>query len=355
MDMENRPYWFKRLLAILILLGSAFALYIVRNTLIPLFISMLIAYLLTPLADYLEHRGLGRILAITVTFLLFFGLIFLIVLYLFPLIRDQVVDLTTALPRTLALLNTRIDGLQARLAAYWPAIQQVDVGVRIQQAALDTLNALPTYVANAFSIFPLLILVPLISFFFLKDGRRIRRGFFNSVPNRYFETVMGLLYEVDQKIGSYLRGQLLRSMVIGFLTYFGLKLCGLKYALLLAILAGVMNLIPYAGPFIAGIPAVVLAILQQATPQALLPLVSPLPLVVHVILVYILVQTLDAIWVAPYILGWSVDIHPLGIVLVLLFGNQLFGWWGIILAVPVASIIKLTVQAVSNRYRFYPM
>ncbi len=177
---------------ILILLGSAFALYIVRNTLIPLFISMLIAYLLTPLADYLEHRGLGRILAITTTFLFFFGFIVLVVLYLFPLIRDQVVDLTTALPRTLALLNTRIDELQARLAVYWPTIEQVDVGVRIQQAALDTLNALPTYVANAFSIFPLLILVPLISFFFLKDGRRIKRGFFNSVPNRYFETVMGL-------------------------------------------------------------------------------------------------------------------------------------------------------------------
>jgi len=354
MDTENRPYWFRRFLAILILLGSAFALYIIRNTLIPLFISMLIAYLLTPLADSLEHKGLGRILAITTTFLLFFALIFLVVLYLFPLIRDQVVDLTTALPRTLALLNTRIDELQARLATYWPAIREVDVGVRIQQAALDTLNSLPTYVANAFSIFPLLILVPLISFFFLKDGRRIKRGFLNSVPNRYFETVMGLLYEVDQKIGSYLRGQLFRSTVIGFLTFFGLKLCGLKYSLLLAIFAGVMNLIPYAGPFIAFIPALVLAILQQSTPQALLPFVSPLPLEIHVILVCVIVQTLDAIWVAPYILGRSVDIHPLGIVLVLLFGNQLFGWWGIILAVPVASIIKLTAQAISNRYRFYP-
>jgi len=324
MDMENRPFWFRRLVLILILLGSAFALYIVRNTLIPLFISMLIAYLLTPLADYLEHRGLGRILAIATTFLLFFGLLFLVVLYLFPLIKNQVVDLTTALPRTLTLLNTRIDELQARLVAYWPAIEEVDVGVRIQQAALDTLNALPTYVANVFSIFPLLILVPLISFFFLKDGRRIRRGFLNSVPNRYFETVMGLLYEVDQKIGSYVRGQLLRSAVIGVLTFFGLKLCGLKYSLLLAIFAGVMNLIPYAGPFIASIPAVVLAVLNQATSQALLPFISPLPLVVHVILVYVIVQTLDAIWVAPYILGWSVDIHPLGIVLVLLFGNQLF-------------------------------
>ncbi len=353
MDMANRPYSFRRLLAILILLGSAFALYIIRNTLIPLFISMLIAYLLTPLADYLEHRGLGRILAIATTFLLFFGLLFLVVLYLFPLIRNQVVDLTTALPRTLTLLNTRIDELQARLAAYWPAIAEVDVGVRIQQAALDPLNALPTYVANVFSIFPLLILVPLISFFFLKDGRKIRRGFLNSVPNRYFETVMGLLYEVDQKIGSYVRGQLLRSAVIGFLTFFGLKLCGLKYSLLLAIFAGVMNLIPYAGPFIASIPAVVLAILNQATSQALLPFVSPLPLVVHVILVYVIVQTLDAIWVAPYILGWSVDMHPLGIVLVLLFGNQLFGWWGIILAVPVASIIKLTAQAIFSRYRIY--
>jgi putative permease len=80
---------------------------------------------------------------------------------------------------------------------------------------------------------------------------------------------------------------------------------------------------------------------------------SPLPLLVHIILVYIIIQTLDAIWIAPYILGWSVDIHPLGIVLLLLFGNQLFGWWGIILAVPMASIIHLILQAMYKRYQTY--
>jgi predicted PurR-regulated permease PerM len=353
MDKDSRPYWFRRLILLLILLGSAFTLYLVRNTLIPLLISMLIAYLLNPLADYLEHRGSGRIPAITITFLLFFGFLFLVILYLFPLIRDQAVDLAAGLPRNLTTLNTGIGQLQDRLAAYWPAIEELDVGVSIQQAALDALNAVPIYVVNVFSIFPLLILVPLISFFFLKDGRRIRRGFLARVPNRYFETVMGLLYEVDRKIGSYVRGQLLRSTIIGFLTYLGLKLCGLKYSLLLAIVAAVMNLIPYAGPFIASIPAIILGILHQANPQALLIHVSPLPLAVHVIMVYIVVQTLDAVWVAPYILGWSVDMHPLGIVLVLLFGNQLFGWWGIILAVPVASILKLTMEAVCSRYRIY--
>lgn len=353
MNKETRPYWFRRLVLILVLLACAFGFYIIRNALIPLFVSMLIAYLLTPLTDYLENRGLGRIVAVSITFLFFFVLLFLVILYLFPLIKNQVGDLTAALPRNLAILNTRIAQLQARLAVYWPAIDEVDVGVRVQKVILDTLNALPAYVANVFSFFPLIILVPLISFFFLKDAKRIRRTFLNSVPNRYFEMVMGLLYEVDQKIGSYVRGQLLRSLVIGFLTYLGLRLCGLKYSLLLAIFAGLMNLIPYAGPVIAAIPALVLAILSQATPQALLPSLAPLPLVVHVGLVYLIVQTMDAIWVAPYILGWSVDIHPLGIVLVLLFGNQLFGWWGIILAVPVASIIKLTAEAVTSRYRVY--
>lgn len=173
MDKETRPNWFRRLVLVILILASAFGLYIIRNTLIPLFVSMLIAYLLTPLADYLEHRGFGRILAITITFFFFFGFLFLVVLYLFPLIKNQVGDLTAGLPRNLAILNTRIGQLQARLAEYWPAIEQVDVGARIQKVALDTLNTLPTYVANIFSIFPLLILVPLISFFFLKDGKRI--------------------------------------------------------------------------------------------------------------------------------------------------------------------------------------
>ncbi len=353
MDKETRPYWFRRLVLVLVLAAGAFGFYIIRSALIPLFVSMLIAYLLTPLTDYLENRGLGRIVAVTITFLFFFALLFLVILYLFPLIKNQVGDLTAALPRNLAILNTRIAQLQGRLAVYWPPIEEVDVGVRVQKVILDTLNALPAYAANIFSFFPLLILVPLISFFFLKDAKRIRRTFVGSVPNRYFEMVMGLLYEVDQKIGSYVRGQLLRSLVIGSLTYLGLRLCGLKYSLLLGIFAGLMNLIPYAGPAIAAIPALVLAILNQANPNALIPSFLPLPLVIHVGLVYVIVQTMDAIWVAPYILGWSVDIHPLGIVLVLLFGNQLFGWWGIILAVPVASIIKLTFEAVRSRYRVY--
>ncbi len=353
MEKESRPNWLRRLVLVLVLLAAVFVLYVIRNTLIPLFLSMLIAYLLTPLADFLENRGLGRILAISFTFVLFFALLFLIALYLIPLINNELKGFTAGMPRYLGTVNEEIVRIQERIASTLPAVRDVDIGGRIQKVIIEKLQTLPTFVINIFSVFPLLILVPLISFFFLKDGKRIKRGFVNSLPNRYFEMVYGLLYEIDRKIGSYVRGQLLRSTIIGCLTFLGLKLFGLKYSLLLGIFAGVMNLVPYAGPLIGSIPAVVLAALNQAGDQVLLSQLSPLPLVVHIILVYVVVQMLDAVWIAPYILGWSVDIHPLGIVLLLLFGNQLFGWWGIILAVPVASIFQLILQAVYSHYRVY--
>lgn len=353
MEKEPRPNWIKRLVLVLVILAAAFSLYVIRNALIPLFVSMLIAYLLTPLADFLENRGLGRILAISLTFVLFFTLLFLIALYLIPIINNELKGFTAGMPRYLGTVNQEILDLQERIASYLPSVREVDLGGRVQRVILERLQTLPTFVINIFSVFPLLILVPLISFFFLKDGKRIKRGFFNSLPNRYFETVYGLLYEIDRKIGSYIRGQLLRSTIIGCLTFLGLRLFGLKYSLLLGIFAGLMNLIPYAGPLIGAIPAVVLAALNQAGEQALLSHLSFFPLVVHIIFVYLVVQTLDAVWIAPYILGWSVDIHPLGIVLLLLFGNQLFGWWGIILAVPVASIFQLIFQAVYSHYRVY--
>ncbi len=352
-ERESNPYWIKRLVLVLGILTFIALVYLVRNTLIPLFLSMLIAYLLMPMADFLENRGLGRIPAISITFLLFFGLLFLIVLYMIPVFNQQLNALSSGLPRYIGTVNEDMARLQTRLSQYWPAIQEVDVRLRIQQVLLDTLNSIPAYIANIFSIFPLLILVPLISFFFLKDAKRIRKGFLNRVPNRYFEMVVGLLYEIDRKIGNYIRGQLLRSTIIGGLTYLGLTLFGLKFSLLLAIFAGIMNLVPYAGPLIGSVPAVILAFLNQANPLAPLTLLSPLPLLFHIIMVYIIVQTLDAIWIAPYILGWSVDIHPLGIVLLLLFGNQLFGWWGIILAVPMASIFHLILQAMYKRYQTY--
>jgi len=351
--LDATPYWIKILLLLIGLISLVALVYAVRATLIPLFVSMLIAYLLMPMSDFLENRGLGIIPSISITFFVFFAILFLIILYLIPVINVELSGFSSGLPRYIGTVNEKVAQVQSRLAQYWPAIREVDFRLNIQRVVLDRLNSIPAYVANVFSIFPLLILVPLISFFFLKDAKRIKKVFLAMVPNRYFEMVLGLLVEIDRNIGSYIRGQLLRSTVIGALTFLGLSLFGLKYALLLALFAGVMNLVPYAGPLIASIPAIVLAFLNQAGPSAPLAELSPLPLVFDIALVYIVVQSLDAVWIAPYILGWSVDIHPLGIVLLLLFGNQLFGWWGIILAVPVASILRLVLQAMYKRYQVY--
>ena len=226
--------------------------------------------------------------------------------------------------------------------------------LRIQKFVLDTLNSIPLLRHQR-----LLHLSPPHSGpphqFLLPQGRPCasRRGFSVWFPTATSRWSSVSFTRSTESSGGYIRGQLLRSTIIGFLTFLGLTLFGLKYALILAIFAGVMNLVPYAGPLIGAVPALILAFLGQAAPHTLGSTLSPLPLFFNIGLVYIVVQSLDAVWIAPYILGWSVDIHPLGIVLLLLFGNQLFGWWGIILAVPVASIVGVVFQAIYRRYQIY--
>ena len=178
------------------------------------------------------------------------------------------------------------------------------------------------------------IVVVFAVFFFLKDGRKMRKSLIKIIPNKYFETFLVLLFEVDQSIGAYIRGQIIDGAVVGLLSIIGLYLIGLKYGFFIGVLSGAFNVIPYLGPIAAMVPAVLVAIAEHH--EALLA--------VKAAGVLSLVQLIDNAVVSPLALGKSVDIHPLIVILILPIGGMLMGVWGMLLAVPIYCSLTVTFE-----------
>jgi predicted PurR-regulated permease PerM len=182
------------------------------------------------------------------------------------------------------------------------------------------------------------VIVPLVLFFLLAEGRSIKRSLIEIIPNQYFEMVLNLLHRIDQQLGGYIRGMVMSVMLISALSILGLRLIGLNDYLVVGTIAGVSNIIPYLGPLIGIMAGTIAAVLQYST----LGWWTILP----VIFVFLTVQLLDNVFVQPVVVARSVNLHPLIVIFVVLFGSHMFGAVGMLLAVPLTAVIKVSVRTV---------
>ena len=253
-------------------------------------------------------------------------------------------------PGYLAMFKTYTQSLQRQIDASFPMLGgSGDVAgyahVKLQSMATELLQDTPTLLGQVLSGATFAIIVPLVLFFFLGEGRAIKRVLIEMVPNRYFEMVLNLLYRIDVQLGGYIRGMVLSVMIISMLSVTGLYLIGLEYFLVVGVLAGIANIIPYLGPLIGIIAGVVAVVLQYSTVN--------LAVVLPVVVVFLIVQILDNVFVAPVVVARSVNLHPLVVIFVVLVGSQLFGALGMLLAVPMTAVIKVSVQTVVEGLRSY--
>ena len=182
----------------------------------------------------------------------------------------------------------------------------------------------------------LLVIVPFVAFFFLKEGRHITHGVIELVPNAYFELFLNLLHQINGQIGGYIRGQLLAVSVVATLAIVGLMLVGMPYSLPVGLLAGLANMIPYLGPLIGILIGSIVALATG----------GGFGLVGNVILVFFVVQAIDNVLVQPAIVAKNVDLHPLVVLFVVMVGSQLMGIVGMLVAVPLTGIIKVSGQTI---------
>lgn len=310
----------------------------IGKLLLPFIVAAFISYLIYPIVLKLQQYRIHKVLAICIIYVAFFSISFVIIYKSIPVIIKQLEDLSEQLPQLMMLYEEIISSVYESTAFLPENIHDKLILMieKREQSIEIKINNILEKITNLFDFIVLLTLIPILVFYFMKDYPTIRQFMLNIIPTKYKETFEQVIVSIDESLGSYIRGQVLVSMSVIMVTLIVYEILQLKYALLLAILMGIMNIIPYFGPIIGTVPAIFIAMTHSWKT------------VLFVIIATLVIQLLESSFLSPYIMGKSVRIHPLIIILLLLIGAQVAGIIGMIIAVPVATIIRGIVR------QFYP-
>jgi predicted PurR-regulated permease PerM len=338
----------QKLVGLLALAGGGWLLYLLTPVLTPFLAGALLAYLGDPLVDRLEEAGLSRTPAVTVVFLLLFGVLAALILLLIPLLDSQVRTLLQslpgyiewlqrqALPRLAAWLGVEVRqlelaGLKDSLRSHWQ--QAGGLAAALAASVSRSGMAVLAWLAN-------LVLIPVVTFYLLRDWDKLVARIHELIPRAYASTVSGLARESDEVLGAFLRGQLLVMLALGVIYATGLWLVGVQFAFLIGFLAGLVNFVPYLG-FIIGIGTAGAAVLLQThDPLYLLPVAG----------VFLVGQLLEGSVLTPLLVGDRIGLHPVAVIFAVLAGGQLFGFVGVLLGLPVAAVLAVLLRHAHRRY-----
>lgn len=335
---QKRKGWV--FLGVCLILGI-FLLLAVRMIIGPFLAAFVLAYLLSPLVSGLEKKGLGRRTAIAAVFVGIIGGFAAAFTITLPILYSELSKILVVLPQTMHDLDLhiqayreqfRVSGLPSRLALVID--QHLGQGEEFLAGKLEWfLKALPEMLGSL----SLYILSPVLSIYFLADWKRLESGFIRLVPQRFRMDWLRLWQDINHVIRRFIKGNLVVAGIVGVLIGVGVKLLGMDYALLIGIICGLTDLIPYFGPLIGSVPALLLALIQ-----------SP-EMVWKVALVILVVQQLEGNVISPKLMGDSVKLHPLWIVFSLLSGAELAGFWGMLFAVPFAAVLRVVLRFIYLR------
>jgi predicted PurR-regulated permease PerM len=320
------------IVAIIIIVLIGWLLYNLSTILTILIISALMAYILDPIASYLEAKGLSRSNATVVIFLVFFSTVALLGWALMPRFFAEILSLQNNL--NLEDSESVRQMIKEFITKNFGFInlESINLDDKIRDAVSLLTDELLALLTNMLSLITYIVIIPFVVFFLLKDGRKMKKAFIYLIPNRYFEMVLNVIHKIDQQLGWYLRGQFTEAFVVGLLSVTALWLLDVQYFIIIGVFAGLANLIPYIGPVAGAVPAIIVTLVNGSSPIRLL----------YIVIAFTIVQIIDNVVLQPLVLSKSVNLHPLIIVFAVLIGGQFFGVLGMLLAVPAAGIMKVT-------------
>ncbi|NLM21156.1 MAG: AI-2E family transporter [Peptococcaceae bacterium] len=317
---------------VIVIIGLYFLLK-VRDIISPFVAGAVLAYLLSPAVKWLQKKGLRRKGAVAVIFIWISFLMIFIVFMVLPLIYLEIGKLAIVLPDRLQVINNYLENLKSN---YTQAGLPGEVNRLIDEQILRSQDMLINWLENILQNLPsilvsigLLVLSPILAIYFLLDWPRITQSIINLVPARVRGEWLRLLQEIDYLIQRYIQGNIIDALIVGLLIGFGVKIVGMEYALLIGVICGVTNLIPYFGPVLGTVPSVLLALGKS-------PLMS-----LKVLLVIIIVQQLDSNFINPYLMSNKLGLHPLWVVFALLAGGEIGGIFGMLIAIPLAAVLRI--------------
>ncbi|MDO7897829.1 AI-2E family transporter [Pseudomonas citrulli] len=325
-------------------------IYLLHPILTPFLVALLLAYLFDPVVDRLEKFGLSRTWGVVAVFALFTLIVSALLLVLIPMLAKQLVRLYELAPQMLDWLqHSAVPWVQSKLGladGFWKfdkvkaAIsehmgQTTDiVGVVLSQATASSL-ALIGWLAN-------LVLIPVVAFYLLRDWDLMMAKIRSLLPRHREAHIMALTGECHEVLGAFVRGQLLVMVALGFIYAAGLMLVGLELGLLIGMIAGLAAIVPYMG-FVIGIGAALIAGLFQFGGD-LYPMVG-------IVAVFMVGQALEGMVLTPLLVGDRIGLHPVAVIFAILAGGELFGFTGILLALPVAAVIMVLVRHMHDLYK----
>jgi predicted PurR-regulated permease PerM len=330
-----------------VLAGLLVLLYLLGPVLAPFVVSAGLAYLADPLVDRLQLR-MSRTLAVTLVFVVLTSLFLPALILLLPLLVEQVREFITHVPDYLDWIQNK--GLPA-IGIQLPAEMRLDsenikrvVAENLPQAggiARDLFGTLSRS-GGAFLLFMAnMLLIPVVTFYLLRDWDRLIEWIDGALPPRYRDTARNLAQESDVVLSGFLRGQLLVMLSLGAIYSIGLWIVGVKLALLIGIGAGLVSFVPYLG-FIAGLFAASIAVLAQM--NGLTPLLG-------VFAVFMIGQVVESMLLTPWLVGDRIGLHPVAVIFAVMAGGQLFGFVGVLLALPLTAVLAVLLRHAMARWR----
>jgi predicted PurR-regulated permease PerM len=327
-------------------------MYLLAPIMAPFVVGSALAYLGNPLVDRLQRLGLSRGIGVGIVFVVFSGLTVLALALLLPMLYDQVLTFLGKIPDWLHWLQTHglpslgirlppgvhldIDGLRKALIEHWS--QAGDIAAVVLGSVGHTTPAIIATLVD-------LAMIPLVAFYLLRDWDRLVAWVAELVPRPLLPSVTRFAEETDQVLSSLIRGQLAVMAALAVVYGAGLTLIGLDIGLLLGIMAGLLSFIPYVG-FLSGLIVASIAMLvQEHTPAAVL----------WVLLVFGIGQILESGVLTPNLVGDRIGLHPVAVIFAIMAGGQLFGFVGVLAALPAAAVLAVLLRHAKRRWQQSPL
>jgi len=342
--MQLIKNWFQRnlsnqqvvILLTFVLLGFVIILF-AGDILAPVLASIVIAYLLQSIVRKFQKLKMPRLIAVLLTFAIFMVLVLFLLFYIIPELSIQITQLVPQLPEMIEKGYVQFQALLQR-SQFITEEQILDIinniKSEISNYGQSLLVSVSSSIPDIISIIVYLVLVPLLVFFFLKDKDILLTWLRNFMP-RNTELSDEVWRDVDLQIGNYVRGKMLEIMIIWIVCYIVFALMGLKYAILLAAAVGFSVIIPYIGAVVVTIPVALVAFFQWGWGSEF----------AYLMIAYFVIQGIDGSIIVPLLFSEVVNLHPIAIIVAVLFFGGLWGFWGVFFAIPLATVVQAIIKA----------
>ncbi|MDR3256393.1 MAG: AI-2E family transporter [Endomicrobium sp.] len=333
------------IIAVLIFLAICLFLYFARGILAPFFIAAFIAYLISPLVLKIQSYGYKRWVGIAIIVIIFLSAVAAFLIVFIPPLIAEIEKFKVSASDYYAYFASYLDIIKSKIEVAVPAIKHYNIADivvgKIHSFIFSKAQQIPTYIMSVFSIFSILVLIPMLIIFMLFGGNKSINKAVNFLPSKYIETILSVIYEINSVLGKFIRGQLIEAFFVGIISVIFLSVLGVNFALIIGAIAGFANMVPCLGPFVGLFLALIVGIIQFQT----------FMIAIKIVVAYAIIQFLDNNFVQPFVIGRSLNLGSIATIFALLAGGQIFGFFGIIFAVPVMAIFKTTFIMLVHKYR----